>query len=103
MNKKHKLDENMFNGHDTHTMREIIHQPDLWIKIWDDIEREKTKIKNFLALKDQRYKRIVLTGAGTSAYIGLSLKGSFIRKFKIPTEAISTTDIVSHPQTYFLQ
>lgn len=91
----------MLDGHNTHTMREISHQPELWMKIWDDIAREKSQLEKFLTVADQRLKRVVLTGAGTSAFIGLSLKGSFNRKFKIPTEAISTTDIVSHPQTYF--
>ena len=45
--------------------------------------------------------RIILTGAGTSAYIGLNLHGIFNRSLKVHTDAVATTDLVSHPGNYF--
>ena len=83
-----------------HTAREIAQQPLLWKKIYQETERQKNDILAFLkTTKD--VKRIILTGAGTSAFIGLSLKGSFLKNRGIVTEAISSTDIVSHPKEYF--
>jgi tagatose-6-phosphate ketose/aldose isomerase len=81
-----------------HTAKEISQQPLLWQKIWDQIEVELPSIQNFL--KQSECKRIILTGAGTSAFIGLSLRGVFQRNTGIVTEAISTTDLVSHPKDY---
>jgi len=83
-----------------HTAREISQQPALWRKIYQQTKHHEKDILAFLkATKDVR--RIILTGAGTSAFIGLSLKGSFLRNRGIVTEAISSTDIVSHPREYF--
>jgi tagatose-6-phosphate ketose/aldose isomerase len=45
--------------------------------------------------------KIVLTGAGTSAYIGLTLQGVFNRNLHKNTMAIATTDLVTHPGDYF--
>jgi tagatose-6-phosphate ketose/aldose isomerase len=82
-----------------HTAKEIAQQPSLWKKIYQETERQKNDILAFLkTTKD--VKRIILTGAGTSAFIGLSLKGSFLKNRGIVTEAISSTDIVSHPKEY---
>jgi tagatose-6-phosphate ketose/aldose isomerase len=82
-----------------HTAREIAQQPALWLKIASQVELEMPNIKSFL--KTIRYNRIILTGAGTSAFIGLSLRGAFQKKLNVLTEAISTTDIVTHPHDYF--
>lgn len=83
------------------TAKEISQQPVLWQKVWDKIKEDRIPLENFLngALKESH--RIMLIGAGTSAFIGLSLRGIFQRKTGILTEAISTTDIVSHPRDYF--
>jgi tagatose-6-phosphate ketose/aldose isomerase len=81
------------------TAREISQQPLLWQKIWQQVSLEIPTIKKFL--KDSGFKRVILTGAGTSAFIGLSLRGVFQRNTGILTEAISTTDLVSHPKDYF--
>jgi tagatose-6-phosphate ketose/aldose isomerase len=83
-----------------HTAREISQQPALWKKIYQQIGKEKQELLNFFETTRQA-QRIILTGAGTSAFIGLSLRGVFQRNKKIVTEAISTTDLVSHPRDYF--
>lgn len=84
-----------------HTAQEIAQQPALWGRIWAAINAQKPELKKFFT-EAGPYKRIVLTGAGTSAFIGLSLRGVFQRRTGIVTEAISTTDLVSHPHDYFL-
>jgi tagatose-6-phosphate ketose/aldose isomerase len=85
-----------------HTAREISQQPVLWKKIYDQVLNQKDALRDFFQVT-QDVKRIILTGAGTSAFIGLSLRGAFQRNRNIVTEAISTTDLVSHPHDYFQQ
>jgi tagatose-6-phosphate ketose/aldose isomerase len=84
-----------------HTAREISQQPSLWLKIWEEATARRPEIEKFFRTT-QSARRIILTGAGTSAFIGLSLRGAFQRGRGILTEAISTTDLVSHPQDYLL-
>jgi tagatose-6-phosphate ketose/aldose isomerase len=83
-----------------HTAREISQQPELWKKIYQQAEKEKSDIIAFFKTA-RAAKRIILTGAGTSAFIGRSLTGSFLKNWDIVTEAISSTDIVSHPRDHF--
>jgi tagatose-6-phosphate ketose/aldose isomerase len=83
-----------------HTAREISQQPSLWKKIYQQLEQQKQDILAFLRATKSA-KRIIFTGAGTSAFIGISLKGSFLKNRGISIEAISSTDIVSHPKDYF--
>lgn len=83
-----------------HTAKEIAQQPILWKEIAAALENQKSDLLKFLHLAISKCNRIILTGAGTSSYIGYSLKGTWKRKFDKPTEAISTTDFVSHPHDY---
>jgi tagatose-6-phosphate ketose/aldose isomerase len=84
-----------------HTAKEISQQPQVWKKVYDDILLKQPSIHEFLDKAFSVSERIILTGAGTSAFIGLSLRGIYQRKTGVITEAISTTDLVSHPQDYF--
>ena len=85
------------------TAKEISQQPQIWRQATANIEANRKHInqwlKPILALPNLR---IVLTGAGTSAYVGDSivphLTGTTGRLF----EAISTTDLVSNPKQYLL-
>ncbi len=86
-----------------HTAKEIAEQPGLWKKTTEKFYTESTAIKSFLSIAHHEANSIILTGAGTSAFIGYSLQGSFFRTMHIPTFCIATTDIVSHPQNYFNQ
>ncbi len=45
--------------------------------------------------------RIILTGAGTSAYVGDTSASYLSKKLNLRIEAISTTNIVSSPKDYF--
>ena len=84
-----------------HTAQEISQQPDLWQNVWKGVHHNKPRLQNFLQSVLPQSKKIILTGAGTSAFIGLSLSGIIQRKTKISTEAIASTDLVSHPKNYF--
>jgi tagatose-6-phosphate ketose/aldose isomerase len=84
-----------------HTAREIAGQPDLWLETWEKFIAESEAVLAFLKAANAETTQIVLTGAGTSAYIGLSLQGVFSSRMHKISTAIPTTDILSHPQHYF--
>lgn len=86
-----------------HTATEISQQPLLWDRIYQSVLLQQPELKEFLEVAMRKSQRIILTGAGTSAFIGLSLRGIFQRTTGLITEAISTTDLVSHPQDYLIQ
>lgn len=84
-----------------HTAREIVQQPYIWEKIMNGLTADTTALLAFLEEAYQTADNIILTGAGTSAFIGLSLTGSFFRHTGLITRAIPTTDLVAHPHDYF--
>ena len=84
-----------------HTSREISNQPLVWKSTYDRLIIERDTISGFLEKISHKVKKIILTGAGTSAYIGYSLEGSFQRYFGITTVSVPTTHLVTHPYDYF--
>ncbi|MFZ0453780.1 MAG: hypothetical protein WCE54_17655 [Ignavibacteriaceae bacterium] len=86
---------------DYFTRTEIFNQPELWIKTYEKILIELQAIKNFLnGILSRENLEIILTGAGTSAFIGDVLEGSFQKGLNTTTKAISTTNLVTHPEFY---
>ena len=84
-----------------YTAKEIAQQPALWALIRSKIANEKSNIVSFLDQVLPKVDTIILTGAGTSAFIGHSLTGEIQRTTGITTLSIATTHIVSHPKDYF--
>lgn len=84
-----------------YTAMEISGQPELWGNILDKIISENNELQNFIEKVFKKVDKIILTGAGTSAYIGYSVEGAFQRKQNITTLSIPTTHLVSHPKDYF--
>ncbi len=84
-----------------YTANEIAGQPELWLKIYRQILEDRERISSYLTEALPKVSKIILTGAGTSAYIGLSLHGIFNRSLHVHTDAVATTDLVSHPGDYF--
>jgi len=85
----------------THTACEIAGQPDLWRKIYSLVCSNQKAIQDFTEKALAGTDRIILTGAGTSAFIGLSLHSVFYKYLHKHTYAVPTTDLVSHPADYF--
>ena len=84
-----------------HTAREIQGQPALWQKTFRFVWSQKDKIASFLEnVFKQKDLSVILTGAGTSAFIGEVLEGPFQKKTSKISKAIATTDIVTHPKIY---
>lgn len=80
------------------TRREIVQQPDTLRETQRLLEGERSAIEAFLQpILADRSMRIVLAGAGTSAFIGDSLAPWLSAKLERCVEAVATTDIVSTP------
>lgn len=83
---------------DMHTAREIAQQPALWPEVAAHVERERPRIAAFLApLLAEPGLDIVLTGAGSSGYVGDWLAPHLWRHGRRAVRAVATTDIVSAP------
>lgn len=85
----------------SNTEIEISGQPELWLKIHRQVLNDKDRISTYLNGALNEVSKIILTGAGTSAYIGLTLHGIFSRSLGVHTDAVPTTEFVSHPGNYF--
>jgi tagatose-6-phosphate ketose/aldose isomerase len=87
-----------------YTAKEISSQPAMWLKTYRRVREEKVQIKKFLdRVVEEDNPCVILTGAGTSAFIGESLVGSYQKKLKVSTRSIATTDIITHPEDYFIR
>jgi tagatose-6-phosphate ketose/aldose isomerase len=86
------------------TAREITQQPRIWREAAANIESKRAAINTWLApLLAQSNLRIILTGAGTSAYVGDAIAPHLSQQTDRLFEAISTTDIVSNAPQYLLK
>jgi D-galactosamine 6-phosphate deaminase/isomerase len=86
------------------TGREIAQQPALWREVAKTASTLGDKHAAFLRpLLDRRELRIVLAGAGTSAYAGEVLAPTLRRHLGHRVEAIASTDLVADPHGCFAE
>lgn len=81
----------------TYTATEIRQQPKLWKETYEIIKANASEIKTFLSSSIKANTRIILTGAGTSDYVGDTIYLHLAKKLGLRVEAIATTDLVSNP------
>lgn len=85
----------------TWTETEIRQQPDCWMSALHSIDSQRAQLDAFLApLLAQDNLCIILTGAGTSAFIGEMISPVLRRLTGKSVTAIPTTDIVTNPADY---
>ena len=101
MNAIKKSNHGLQKSGEEHTASEIQQQPEVWASIYNLIREQEKDILQFMDRTIKEVDRIVLTGAGTSAYIGMSLENDFQQQWGIPARAIATTDLVTHPKNHF--
>lgn len=95
-------EEGLKNINGYHTAREIVRQPGLWKDIYDEIVSRKNELLEFFqGIEGISDYNIILTGAGSSAYIGEVLESAFIKNVSRYSRAVATTTIVTHPEIYF--
>ncbi|ETI90834.1 SIS domain-containing protein [Clostridium butyricum] len=82
------------------TATEIRQQPELWRETYKLILDQKESIQGFINKNVDKNTRIVLTGAGTSDYVGDTVALELNKKLEAKVEAIATTDIVSNPNEH---
>jgi D-galactosamine 6-phosphate deaminase/isomerase len=83
------------------TRREIFQQPETLRATQALLVAQRSEIERFLSpLLTRADLRIVLAGAGTSAFIGGCLAATLARTTGLCVEAVPTTDIVSAPDLY---
>ncbi|HZL05751.1 MAG TPA: SIS domain-containing protein [Coriobacteriia bacterium] len=87
-----------------HTAREIFQQPELWREVGKTVASRRAETESFLnTLLELPDLRIVLTGAGTSAFAGEILAPALGRQLGRRVDAVATTDIVSNPREAFAE
>jgi tagatose-6-phosphate ketose/aldose isomerase len=83
------------------TAREIEQQPQMLRQTHTLVAGLHAKIRAFAApLIDNPAARVILTGAGSSAYIGQCVAPLLDRQLAARVDAVPTTDIVCAPQLY---
>jgi tagatose-6-phosphate ketose/aldose isomerase len=83
------------------TAREIEQQPDSWQRTFEMIGERRSDVTAFLApLLARTELRIILTGAGSSAFIGECLAPALANMLDRQVQAIPTTDLLSGPRQY---
>lgn len=83
------------------TVREIYQQPSTWKKTCAQLAACKNELQSFLnqVLKEEDFD-VVLTGAGTSEFIGNSLFQALNERYGYKVKSFATTDIVPSPEAF---
>ena len=85
----------------TWTAREIAQQPEMLLKTHELLVVRRRELETFLRpLLSRPELRVILTGAGSSSFIGECLAPHLASRLHCGVEAIATTDIVSAPHIY---
>lgn len=88
------------------TTQEIKQQPELWEEAFEIYKNNKDGIETFLDKIVEKYSRVrvIMTGAGSSAYVGESLL-PYLKQYgdekAFDFQAVATTNLVTNPKSYF--
>lgn len=86
------------------TAKEIEQQPVAWRQTQTILDQHQSEISDFLVpILAKSGLRIVLSGAGTSAFAGKALAPFLAKSLPHRIEAVATTDIVSNPDLVFAE
>jgi len=92
------------SGTSTWTEKEIRQQPESWIRSLKNIGNQRSSINDFLdPLLQNPSLKIILTGAGTSAFIGDIITPWLSRHTGKNFVAVPTTDLVTNPVDYLIE
>lgn len=84
------------------TARETAQQPAVWLELHGMLAARQDEIQAFVSpLLERTDLRIVLSGAGTSAFAGEILAPALSRRLARRVDAVATTDVVSNPRECF--
>jgi tagatose-6-phosphate ketose/aldose isomerase len=84
------------------TKKEIAQQPEMWKKTYEIIFPRRHEIADFLnKLTLKGDIDMILTGAGSSAFVGNAVYGIRMKNQNQPSRVVPTTELITHPD-YFL-
>lgn len=85
----------------TFTLNEIYQQPATWKKTCAQIKEHKDELKQFIdqVITCEDFD-VILTGAGTSEFVGNALFPALTSKLNYKVKSYGTTDIVATPEAY---
>ena len=85
--------------------REIWSQPKIWLKNFEILSRKKEEIRSFVESRilNKDNSQVVLSGAGSSAFIGTSAELLLRKRWQKPVEARPNTDIMTNWDSIFLK
>ena len=85
----------------TYTLTEIYQQPATWKKTCQQITSMKDELKAFIdQVITQDDFDVILTGAGTSEFVGNTLFSYLNKKLNYKAKSYGTTDLVATPENY---
>ena len=92
-------EEQMTKDFSTYTIHEIYQQPATWRKTCAQLAACKDELQKFLdQVVGAEDFDIVLTGAGTSEFVGNSLFHALNKKYDFKVKSYASTDIVPNPE-----
>lgn len=101
MSDPHSIPPNLEQVSESWTYREIVQQPETLRATHSLLAARRASIDAFLSpVLAEPNLRIILAGAGTSAFIGGCLAAVLAERTGVCVEAVPTTDIVSAPHLY---
>ncbi|VXC68610.1 SIS domain-containing protein [Massilia sp. 9I] len=84
-----------------HTAEEIVHQPALWGELSTRLQDGRERVAAFLeGCLANPLQRVILTGAGSSAYVGEIIADELNAAWPAQVRAIATTTLLTHPELY---
>ena len=91
----------------THTLREILQQPQTWRETYQKVKRSATQIEEFLTRAGMGAQRpnplnVLLVGAGTSDYIGKSVCALLQKEWSCNVQAVPSTDLLTNMEDHIL-
>ena len=93
----------MVNPTESATFTEICGQPAVWRELAESLTAGAADTRAFLEpILAAHNARIILTGAGTSAFVGEIAAPALMGATGMRVEAVPTTDIVSNPTDYLI-
>lgn len=85
----------------TYTLTEIYQQPTTWKKTCQQVVSMKDELKAFIdQVITQDDFDVILTGAGTSEFVGNTLFSYLNKKLNYKAKSYGTTDLVATPENY---
>jgi tagatose-6-phosphate ketose/aldose isomerase len=83
------------------TAEEIAQQPQVWRELAHSLGQQQARIAAFLhGFLGQAEHRVILTGAGSSAFAGEAIAEEINRSWPAQVRAIATTSLITHPELY---